>query len=113
MKTLGQTIGAESPATSGLTLGEDGHYNSLGYPVTAQGRPDWCARCAKLEVETARSMPYWRPNRVARETVRAPDGSTRVVVLGLCADCARLERDTKARLREAAGVPLKRAGGWR
>jgi hypothetical protein len=70
------------------TLGLDGHVDANGYPVTKQGRPDWCSHCAKLEPEMARHDRTWRPARQARR---------RGAPVGLCEHCLKQSIEAKTR----------------
>jgi hypothetical protein len=108
-----QWVSSGAPA---LTPRHDGHYDPNGYPVTPEGRPDWCARCSKVEREAVKTSRAWRPNRVHRSQREEIVGEHRSIVTtvhGLCRECGDLEESTRARLREAIGAPTKKAGGWR
>jgi hypothetical protein len=85
----------------GLRKGHDGGwFNAQGYPVNPWGRPDWCSRCATIEVEMVRLDPNWRPSRVDRKRILNDREGSRVVVPGLCAECAELARGTRTRVQQ-------------
>lgn len=109
-ESLATTLGPSAPLP--LTQRADGWYTHTGYPVTKDGAPDWCGRCVAL----LDGSEFGRPRRVLYQEQRGPNGKgpTTLVRTGLCAECSRIERETRRRLRESGGEPTqKRAGGWR
>lgn len=76
-----------------------GFINRDGYPVDRFGRPDWCSKCAALEIESRRIDPSFRPQRVVHERTKGGD-----VPLGLCKRHQDNERNMRDERRAARGT---------
>lgn len=86
---------AEDPL-KGAVERKDGWYNGAGYPIERNGRPDWCAKCASLELETSKYDVTWRPAR--RMWERTSKGE--LVALSLCVEHQAKERERRDALRK-------------